>query len=127
MDAERDPHPALPLMDISTCCSDGLREPLAREEADQLARVLKAVADPVRLQLLALIRAQDEACACDLTEPVGVSQPTVSHHLKVLTEAGLLRREQRGRWAWFHLNPQRFDDLARLFATTALPPDASDR
>lgn len=112
----RPPRTVLPGLDISSCCADGLSGPLDRGGAEQLARVLKAVADPVRLQLLALIRARDEACACDLTEPVGVSQPTVSHHLKVLTEAGLITREQRGQWAWFRANPDRFADLARLFS-----------
>lgn len=103
------------VMDISDCCAEGLSAPLAAQDAARLARVLKAVADPVRLQLLALIRAGGEACACDLVEPVGLSQPTVSHHLKVLTEAGLIRREQRGQWAWFHAEPDRLADLARLF------------
>ncbi len=105
----------LPLVDIGACCADGLREPLARGEAEQVARVLKAVADPARLQLLALIRSGGEACACDLTGPVGLSQPTVSHHLKVLTEAGLITREQRGQWAWFRADPGRLADIARVF------------
>lgn len=102
-------------LDISECCAEGLNQPLTRQDAQRLAKVLKAVADPVRLQLLALIRAGTEACACDLVEPVGLSQPTVSHHLKVLTEAGLVRREQRGQWAWFRAEPDRLADLARLF------------
>lgn len=81
-----------------------------------LARLLKAVADPARLQLLALIRAAGEACACDLTEPLGLSQPTVSHHLKVLTDAGLLQRQQRGQWAWFRVADDRLRDLAAVLA-----------
>ena len=109
----------LPVADISACCSRGLEEPLQRSDADQLARVLKAVADPVRLQLLSLIRAGGEACACDLVEPVGLSQPTVSHHLKVLAEAGLVTREQRGTWAWFRANPDQLDSLRQLFTTSA--------
>mgnify|MGYP000952773953 CR=1 FL=1 len=76
-------------VDISICCPGGLTTPLGRAEADSLASVLKAVADPARLQLLSLIRSAGECCACDLNEPVGLSQPTVSHHLKVLAEAGL--------------------------------------
>lgn len=109
------PGPALPLIDISACCADGLTAPLGRDEAEQLASLLKAVADPARLRLLSLIAASGEACACELTEPIGLSQPTVSHHLKVLTEAGLVRREQRGQWAWFRVEQQRLADLSRLF------------
>lgn len=103
--------------DLASCCTPGLSRPMPREDADQLARVLKAAADPVRLQLLSIIKSSGEACACDLNEPVGLSQPTVSHHLKVLTEAGLIRREQRGLWAWFSVNPERLHDLADLFAS----------
>jgi ArsR family transcriptional regulator len=81
-----------------------------------LARLLKAVADPARLQLLALIKASadGESCVCDLTEPLGLSQPTVSHHLKVLTEAGLLTREKRGTWAWFSVVPERLAEIAAV-------------
>ena len=103
-------------IDISACCPGGLTAPLGRPEAEQLARVLKAVADPARLQLVAIIRAAGEACACDLTDPVGLSQPTVSHHLKVLTDAGLLVREQRGQWAWFRVEESRLRDLAHLLS-----------
>lgn len=87
------------------------------QQAQATAQLLKAVADPVRLRLLSLIRASKghEACVCDLTPAVGLSQPTVSHHLKVLTEAGLLTRERRGTWAWFTLVPSRLDDLAAIF------------
>ncbi len=101
----------------TACCGGALTSPLTRPDADQLAALLKAVADPVRLQLLSIIRAADpqEACVCDLTGAVDLSQPTVSHHLKVLTEAGLLTRERRGSWAWFTLVPHRLDDIARIF------------
>lgn len=103
--------------ELSMCCVSGLREPIARKEAEKLARLLKAVADPVRLQLLSIIRSSPvgEVCVCDLIEPVGLSQPTVSHHLKILTEAGVLRREQRGTWAWFAVNPDRLRDIQVLF------------
>jgi ArsR family transcriptional regulator len=80
-----------------------------------VAKVLKAVADPARLQLLSIIRSAGEACACNLNDPVGLSQPTVSHHLKVLTDAGLIIREQRGQWAWFSADESRIRDLGRLF------------
>lgn len=105
----------LPLTDLRACCPDGLGSPIEREAAETLARTLKAVADPARLQLLSLIRSRGEACACDLVEPLGLSQPTVSHHLKVLTEAGLLHREQRGQWAWFRADARRLADLGTLF------------
>ena len=104
-----------PADDFAACCTPGLRQPIARADAEQLAQVLKAVADPVRLQLISLIASADEVCACDLYDPVGLSQPTVSHHLKVLTEAGLIHREQRGTWAWFRLNHARLKNLAALF------------
>ncbi len=98
------------------CCPTGLSVPMDRESAENLARLLKAVADPARLQLLAFIRAGDsgEACACDLADLLGLSQPTVSHHLKVLTEAGLITREQRGTWAWFSLVPERLAELGAV-------------
>lgn len=102
-------------LDIAACCPGGLSAPLDRREAQDLARLLKAVADPARLQLLSLIRSAGERCACDLTDPVGLSQPTVSHHLKVLTEAGLITREQRGQWAWFRADEDRICELGRLF------------
>lgn len=106
-----------PAIDVEACCASGLAEPLDRASAEELARLLKAVADPVRLQLLALVRSADsgEACVCDLTAPVGLSQPTVSHHLKVLTEAGLLHRERRGTWAWYSLVPGTLDQIASVF------------
>ena len=91
--------------------------PLARDEAERRAALLKAVADPVRLQLLAIIAAApaEEACVCDMTDAVGLSQPTVSHHLKVLVEAGILTRERRGSWAWFALVPGRLTEIAGVF------------
>jgi len=96
------------------CCAPRLASPLSRQEADTLANLLKAVSDPTRLQLLSIIRSSQngEACVCDLTQPVGLSQPTISHHLKILTEAGILNREQRGTWAWFTVNQSRLDQIA---------------
>ncbi len=107
---------ALPLA-APACCGIAVDGGLTREAAETTAALLKAVADPVRLQLLSAIRATDqgEACVCDLTPLVGLSQPTVSHHLKVLVEAGLLEREKRGTWAWFRLVPSRLDDVAAIF------------
>jgi ArsR family transcriptional regulator len=101
----------------SACCGGPLGSVLPRKDADELSVVLKAVADPVRLQLLSIIRAAPahEACVCDLTVAVQLSQPTVSHHLKVLTDVGLLTRERRGSWAWFTLVPARLGDIASIF------------
>jgi ArsR family transcriptional regulator, arsenate/arsenite/antimonite-responsive transcriptional repressor len=100
---------------IAASCPPLLQEPLGAEDAAQLATALKAIADPARLRLLSLIQAQPEheACVCHLTEPLGLSQPTVSHHLKVLLQAGLVEREQRGSWAFFRV---REEPLAALRA-----------
>jgi ArsR family transcriptional regulator, arsenate/arsenite/antimonite-responsive transcriptional repressor len=100
-------------------CTPLVREALTAEQAADLSRVLKAVADPARLRLLSLVAAHEggEACVCDLTEPLGLSQPTVSHHLKVLVDAGLLTRDKRGVWAWFRLVPGALDALAAALST----------
>jgi ArsR family transcriptional regulator len=89
---------------------------LDAEEAERLAGALKALADPARLRLLGLIQAQPggEACVCNLTEPLGLSQPTVSHHLRVLREAGIVEREQRGSWAYFRVLPEPLEALASV-------------
>jgi ArsR family transcriptional regulator, arsenate/arsenite/antimonite-responsive transcriptional repressor len=102
---------------IEACCAPLLSAPLSADGAEQLAAALKVVADPARLRLLSLIGAQPdrEACVCDLTGPLGLSQPTVSHHLKVLADAGLLEREQRGRWAYFRVLPERLGVLRDAF------------
>ena len=106
------------LTDDAACCGTLATDvAMDREQAEATAYLLKAVADPVRLRLLSLIRTSkdQEACVCDLTPAVGLSQPTVSHHLKVLTEAGLVTRERRGTWAWFRIVPSRLDDLSAIF------------
>jgi ArsR family transcriptional regulator len=94
---------------IETCCSPLLAGPLDEEQATELASAFKALADPVRLQLLSLIAAAPEgsACSCNLEEPVGKSQPTVSHHLTVLAEAGLITKERVGRWVYCSVVPER--------------------
>lgn len=91
-------------------------EPIERADAERLAGVLKALADPARLRLLSLIQSapEGEACVCDLTAPLGLSQPTVSHHLRILTEAGLLEREKRGVWAYYRLVPSAIGAIADL-------------
>jgi ArsR family transcriptional regulator len=87
-----------------------------KHDANALAGVLKALADPARLRLLSLIQAspEGEACVCDLTSPIGLSQPTVSHHLRILTESGLLEREKRGVWAYYRLVPSAIQQVADL-------------
>lgn len=106
----------LPVTDVAACCAPLTRETLSSENADGLARSLKALADPTRLRLISIVAASEseEACACDLTEPVGLSQPTVSHHLKVLVDAGFLTRTQKGTWAYFRLVPGALDAVSRL-------------
>jgi ArsR family transcriptional regulator len=108
----------LPLADTS-CCVPLVREPLSAAAATDLARTLKAIADPARLRLLSMIAAHEggEACVCDLTEPLGLTQPTVSHHLKVLVDAGLLTRDKRGVWAYFTLVPGALDSLADVLSS----------
>jgi len=93
---------------IAASCPPLLAGPLDGDEAQRLASALKILADPARLRLLSLIQAQpdSEACVCHLTEPLGLSQPTISHHLKVLLEAGLVERERRGSWAYYRVVPE---------------------
>jgi len=106
----------LPLEPVGVCCPSGLTTPMDRPTAERLARLLKAVADPARLQLLALIKSSPggESCVCDLTVPLALAQPTVSHHLRVLTDAGLLTRRNRGTWAYYSVNEPRLQELGAL-------------
>jgi ArsR family transcriptional regulator len=103
------------------CCPQVLAAPLDEDAAERLAGALRVLADPTRLRLLSLIGAHPdgEACVCDLTSPIGLSQPTVSHHLKVLTEAGLVGREQRGRWVFYWLLPEPIQLLRLALAEPA--------
>jgi len=107
----------LPL--LADCCAPVVRQLIKPDEAVKLAAGFKALSDPARLRLISLVAAHldQEACVCDLTEPVGLSQPTVSHHLKLLVEAGILSREQRGKWAYYKLVPETLDTLAGLIAS----------
>ncbi len=99
------------------CCPQGLAAPMDRDEAEALAGLLRAVADPARLQVLALLRtcADGELCVTDLVEPLGLTQPTVSHHLRVLVEAGLVTRRPEGAAAWYAIVPARLRELSRVF------------
>ncbi len=99
---------------VAECCPPLLDEPIAAADAESLASWFGVLADPTRLRLLSLIAAAGEACAaCDLVEPLGVSQPTVSHHLKVLREAGLVESRRDGRWVYYRPVPERLSILSR--------------
>ncbi|TAM93576.1 MAG: transcriptional regulator [Jatrophihabitans sp.] len=102
------------------CCAPMAGGVLEAEDAGQLARAFKALGDPTRVRLLSLIATAEggEACICNLTEPVGLSQPTVSHHMKLLVDAGLLTREQRGKWAYYTVVPAMFDQLSDALRLT---------
>ncbi len=107
-------------MDLAAeCCPPIAAAPLPADEAAELAGAFAALADPVRLRLLSLIAAAGEICSCDLQAPLGKSQPTISHHTRVLSEAGLITGEKRGRWVWWSIVPER---LARLSEATAPAP-----
>ncbi|MCK9794093.1 metalloregulator ArsR/SmtB family transcription factor [Isoptericola sp. 4D.3] len=113
---------------VAGCCAPAAGDVVDTGTARDLARQFKALADPTRVQLLSIVTAHEghEACVCDLTEPVGLSQPTVSHHLKILVEAGLLEREQRGRWAYYRAVPGAVAGLADAVSTlTPSPATAS--
>jgi ArsR family transcriptional regulator, arsenate/arsenite/antimonite-responsive transcriptional repressor len=98
------------------CCSPLVQEPISGEQADRIAPLLKAIADPVRLRLLSLVasHAEGEACVCDLNDAFELSQPTISHHLKVLHEVGLLDRNKRGVWVYYRVRSDALADLAKL-------------
>lgn len=105
--------------DGELCCAPLTSETIDTEQAELLARTFKALADPARVRLVSIIAASEgrEACVCDLTEPVGLSQPTVSHHLKILMEAGLLTRSKRGTWVYYSVVPGALDRLSKLLVS----------
>ena len=104
------------VIEPDVCCASVLAAPLSEDDADELAAGFAALADPVRLRLLSLIADAGTVCSCDLTGPLGKAQPTVSHHTKVLTEAGLITGEKRGRWVWWSIVPERVDGLRSSLA-----------
>ena len=113
----------MPLIDDSAeCCQSILEAPLDEREADQTARGFAALADPSRLRLFSMIasRPEGEVCACALVGPMGKSQPTVSHHLRILYEAGLVDRERRGTWVWYWVVPSRLEALRAALAPEAV-------
>jgi ArsR family transcriptional regulator len=105
------------------CCAPIAREPLSESDAADLATLLKAVADPVRLRLLSMIgsHAGGEACVCDLTDAFDLTAPTISHHLKVLRTAGLIDSERRGTWVYYWIVPAQVARLGALFSPLAEP------
>jgi ArsR family transcriptional regulator len=103
---------ALPVI---VCCRPLAAPSLSAEDAEVTAQLFKALGDPARVRIVNLLATSDEAvCVCELTGPLGLTQPTVSHHLKKLTEAGLLAREQRGVWAYYTIDPEAAARLAAL-------------
>jgi ArsR family transcriptional regulator len=103
------------------CCSPLMKEPLSADQSERIAPLLKALADPVRLRLLSLVasHADGEACVCDLNDAFDLSQPTISHHLKVLHEVGLLDRTKRGVWVYYAIKPDALADLGALIGGVA--------
>lgn len=95
-------------------------EPMSAEQAEHVAGLLKALSDPIRLRLMSIIAAAEETCVCDLTAPFAVSQPTISHHLKVLREAGLVECERRGTWVWYRAQREALDAVGALFTSTLI-------
>jgi ArsR family transcriptional regulator len=106
----------LPVADV--CCTPLLREPITAGQAAELARLLKALADPTRLRLVSMVAGHEggEACVCELTEPLGLTQPTISHHLKILVDAGIFTRDKRGVWAYYALVPSALDALSTVLS-----------
>jgi ArsR family transcriptional regulator len=103
------------------CCSPLTKEPLSVDQAERIAPLLKALADPVRLRLLSLVAsyADGEACVCDLNDAFDLSQPTISHHLKVLHDVGLLDRSKRGVWVYYQIRPEALSDVGALIGGVA--------
>jgi len=108
----------LPLADLTACCEPITRDAISPANADSLSRTLKALADPARIRLISMVAAHEggEACVCDLTEPLGLSQPTVSHHLRILVDSGFLTRSKRGTWAYYRLVPGSLATVSGLLA-----------
>ena len=111
----------LPVTDVSAaaCCSPLASQTISAEDAETVARTFKALGDPTRVRILSIVasHADQEACVCDLQEPLELSQPTVSHHLKILMDAGFLTRSKRGTWAYYALVPGSLDSVAGVLTT----------
>ena len=114
--------PVLPLAD--ECCAPLLREPITASQAADLARILKALADPIRLQIVSIVAAHEnsEACVCELTEHLGLSQPNISYHLKLLVDAGIFTRGKRGVWMYYTLHPAALNAISAVLAPAKAEP-----
>jgi ArsR family transcriptional regulator len=104
------------------CCSPLSESELSDDEARTAASIFGALADPVRLRMLSLIAAEPEICSCALESPLGKSQPTISHHTRILSEAGLIEGEKRGRWMWWHVVPSQLNHVARILTVGTSTP-----
>ena len=111
--------------DSAACCSPLSAQPLTMDQAEQVAPLLKALADPVRLRLMSLVASHQggEACVCDLNDAFDLSQPTISHHMKVLHDAGLVDRDKRGVWVYYRARPQALAAIGALIGCTPLQRD----
>ena len=116
---EEMPHPKSIAVNESvvSCCRPLVGGTMSEAEAGDMAQIFGALSDPVRLRMLSLVASQDEVCSCSLEEPLGKSQPTISHHTRILAEAGLIIGEKRGRWMWWRIVPERLDDVSRILAS----------
>ena len=114
---------------VTSCCPPVLQGALSKSDAEDLASLFKALADPGRLRVLSFIASQPEgeACVCHVIEPMGLSQPTVSHHLKLLHQAGLLEREKRGAWVFYRVVPARLEAIRAALVTRAPRERAAKR
>jgi ArsR family transcriptional regulator len=111
------PHKTIAVSDkVLRCCSPIGEQSLSSKEASDLAQVFSALGDPARLRILSIIASADEVCSCALEGPLGKSQPTVSHHTRILAEAGLITGDRRGRWTWWRVVPERMSLMARVLA-----------
>jgi ArsR family transcriptional regulator len=112
------PHPKTITVDevVVSCCSPIAGGAMSEIEAGDIAQIFGALSDPVRLRMLSLIASQSEVCSCALESPLGKSQPTISHHTRVLLEAGLIAGEKRGRWMWWRVVPDRLNVVARILS-----------
>lgn len=103
---------------VEQCCPEVLTAPLSKERAAEVAADLAVIADPVRLRLLSMLVTAEagEVCVCEMVEPIGRSQPTISHHLRILSDAGLITGEKRGRWVWYRAVPEKMAYLRGVLA-----------
>lgn len=112
------PHKTIKVSErVLRCCTPLGQGSLSPREADDLAQLFSALSDPIRLRMLSLIAAEAEVCSCALEEPLQKSQPTISHHTRILCEAGLIVGERRGRWMWWRVVPERLSQLGKIVTT----------